>query len=76
MEEFDLNDLEEAIDVLIEDKEGFEILPAFGEVVTMTEKAVLLNFEEYGEKWIPKSVLRIDSDATIYVANWFYDKEF
>ena len=38
--------------------------------------AVLVEFEDRNERWFPKSVVAIDSDETLYLKEWFFDKTF
>lgn len=70
-----LENLYEELDVL-DAPDDYSILPPFHTFETSSPKAVLLIFENYGAKWIPKSVLRVDTDETVYVRDWFYKKEF
>ena len=74
MADYTLDDLYKELDTLT-DEDSFTTLPEINEVVTIRDKAVLLNIEGYGEKWVPKSVLRVDTDETVYVKEWFYKKE-
>lgn len=73
--ELTLKDLYNELDVLdvIDD---YSILPSFHTFEAQSSKAVMLVFDDYGSKWLPKSVLRVDTDETIYVKDWFYKKEF
>jgi hypothetical protein len=75
MAEFTFEDLYDALDVLI-DEDDFVQLPALEQVLHITDQAVFINLEGFKEKWIPKSVLRVDTDETLYVKEWFYRKEF
>jgi len=73
---YTLEDLCKELDGVNDEVDDLASLPEIEEVVKITEKAVLLNLDGYGEKWIPKSVLRVDTDDTVYVKDWFYKKEF
>ena len=51
-------------------------------VVTETDKALLVRFKDSTEKWIPKSVIHVDSDVfeadsegTLIVKRWFAERE-
>lgn len=47
------------------------------DVKTDTAKAALILLEGYAShEWVPYSVLRCDTDGNIYMANWFYKKNF
>jgi len=51
-------------------------------VVIETDQALLVRFEDSTEKWIPKSVIHVDSDVfeadsegTLIVKRWFAERE-
>jgi len=51
-------------------------------VVIETDEALLVRFEDSTEKWIPKSVIHVDSDVfeadsegTLIVKRWFAERE-
>jgi hypothetical protein len=51
-------------------------------IVRETDKALLVEFAETGQKWIPKSVIADvdnydvgDADVTLSVQSWFCEKE-
>ena len=44
------------------------------ELLKKTDKAVMIWYEEQN-KWIPLSVLCVDRNRNIWMANWFMDKE-
>lgn len=55
-----------------------------GDVVRLTKKAVLIDFEEAGEVWVPFSVMNTDTLAQCVEGNrierprieaWFMDRE-
>jgi len=75
MAQFTLENLRDEIDPLT-DLEKFVELPYIIEVEAISAKAVLLNLEGYGSKWIPKSLLRVEEYNQFYVAEWFFTKEF
>ena len=46
----------------------------------ISEKAALITIcvsreEGIAKLWVPKSVLRLDKTANLWVENWFYEKE-
>ena len=56
-----------------------DIVLICGEVIRLTEKAVLYDIDG-DETWIPKSVLENpdainEGDTELYIARWFCDKE-
>ncbi len=65
-----INDLD-----CITEEGSFTTLPDIDEVVAITPKAALLRLDGYEEKWIPKSVLQVDTEGTIYVKEWYFTKE-
>jgi hypothetical protein len=38
--------------------------------------AVLIEIDGGEARWIPKSVLAVDSDETLYVLGWYYERYF
>jgi len=47
------------------------------DVKVMTEKAAFIQLENYTDHiWTPFSVLRCDEESNIYIATWFYNKNF
>jgi len=47
------------------------------DVKAMTEKAALIQLDNGTDHtWTPFSVLRCDEESNIYIATWFYDKNF
>lgn len=44
------------------------------EPLKATDKALMIWYEEEN-RWIPFSVLRVDHNRNIWMANWFMDKE-
>lgn len=43
---------------------------------SMNPGAVLLMLENGDERWIPRSVLAIDEDETLYIQDWYFNKHF
>jgi hypothetical protein len=75
MPEFTFEQLYDEIDVLVEE-DGYVQLPSLEHVETMTDAAVYIKLEGYSDHiWIPKSVLSVDTDETLFVKEWFYRKE-
>jgi len=47
------------------------------DVKTMTEKAALIQLDNITDHiWTPFSVMRCDEEKNIYIATWFYKKNF
>lgn len=44
------------------------------EPLKKTDKALMIWYESEN-RWIPFSVLRVDNNRNIWMANWFVDKE-
>jgi len=45
-----------------------------GKALKLSAKAVL--FENYPEKWVPTSQLRISEAKQLFIAKWLWDKEY
>jgi hypothetical protein len=43
---------------------------------TINQGAVMVAINQDPVRWIPKSVLGIDSQETLYIQNWFFEKNF
>jgi len=43
---------------------------------SINQGAVMVSIDGGPVRWIPKSVLAIDSQETLYVQNWFFEKNF
>ena len=69
------------IDPLAGNDKGYTHLTVI-DFIRQTKDAVMIwckpyhysNAESYSD-WIPKSVLRVDSNKDLWIANWFKDKE-
>jgi len=58
----------------------YEIIKVTAERVnpdgTINQGAVMVAINQDPVRWIPKSVLAIDSQETLYIQNWFFEKNF
>jgi len=75
MAEYSFEDLVNKVDVKMPD-EKVTLLPSFNKVVAMTDKGVLLDFDDIGEKWLPLQRLKVDNEGDVYIETWLYNKEF
>ena len=56
-------------------KEEWKFLPISGEVLAVTKKAILLDVQNLGEIWVPKSLAREETfDITVELPEWWYRK--
>ena len=38
--------------------------------------AILISINGEPERWIPKSMVAVDSEGTLYITEWYFDKKF